>query len=49
MVFGGFAGAVTPQSGQRYKIVIEEKRPHTFFFLGRLLAGGERGVWDSWI
>ncbi len=49
MVCGGFAGAVVPQSGQRYDMVREAMRAHTFLPSGMLLAGGERGACTSWI
>jgi hypothetical protein len=42
MVCGGFAGAVVPQSGQRYDMVREAMRAHTFLPPGMSLAGGER-------
>ena len=49
MVCGWFAGAVQPQSGQRYDMVREAMRAHTFLPSGILLAGGERGACTSWI
>ena len=47
MVYGGFAGAVVPQSGQHYDMVREAMRAHTFLPSEILLAGGERGVCTS--
>lgn len=44
MVCGGFAGAVVPQRGQRYEMVREAIRPHTFLSSGMLLGGGEGGA-----
>jgi len=48
-VCGGFAGAVVPQSGQRYDMVREAMKAHTFLPSGMLLAGEERGACTSWI
>ena len=49
MVYRGFAGAMVPQTGQRYDIVREAVKAHTFLPSGILLAGGERGACTSWI
>ena len=49
MVYGRVAGAVVPRTGQRYDMVREAVRAHTFLPSGMLLAGGERGACTSWI
>ena len=42
-------GAVVPQSGQRYDIVREAVKTHTFLPSGMVLAGGKRGARTFWI
>lgn len=44
MVYGRFAGVVVPQRGQRYDVVREAMRAHTFLPSEMLLAGKEGGV-----
>lgn len=48
-VFGRFADAVVPQSGQRYDMAREATSAHTFLPSGMLLAGEDRGIRTSWI
>ena len=44
IVCGGFAGAVAPQSGQRYNMVREAMQVYIFLLSGILFAGEERGA-----
>ena len=44
----GLADSVLPQLGQRYEMVREAMRVHTFLPSRMLLAGGERGACTFW-